>query len=127
MANKLHYPENLEKKKFHRAKFPKKVFDSVLPIVLNLYSNYSLNNLSRYTNKLLRSSNDVRIKEVSSTSKTVLSLKQPPTILRKLYTAKFSSLLPTEENESGLFKCRDKRCLLCKYHIIECKHFLPQI
>ena len=53
---------------------------------------------------------------------TILSLRQPPNLLRQLTCAKF----PTNnliEKQIGLYKCKDVRCKLCKLYVQECTSF----
>ena len=123
---KCNYPPKIIKKGFHNARLqgpaPKPKTDITLPLVTTHYGNYDLTNLVKTTNNLLKSSRDERIREVFGNSKTVLSLKQPPNLLRQLTRARFNSL-PTDLKENGIFKCDNKRCKLCKLYIQECKTF----
>ena len=123
---KCNYPPKIIKRGIHNAKLqgpaPKPTSDATLSLVTTYYGNYDLTNFVKTSNNLLKRSRNERIREVFGNSKTVLSLKQPPNLLRQLTRARFNSL-PTDMKENGIFKCDDKRCKLCKLYIQECQTF----
>ena len=54
--------------------------------------------------------------------KVTLALEQPPNSLRLLTSATFTST-SEEKLPDGLFKCKDVRCMICKYYTQECSYF----
>ena len=121
------YPVKIIKKGFRNARMqgpaPLPNSDIILPLVTTYYSNYNLNHLAKSSSRLLKYSRDERVKEVFGNREIVLSHKQPQNILRHLSTSSFKSQM-TDPKENGLFKCTDKRCVLCKHYIQECKSFM---
>ena len=120
------YPLRLINSAFHKAKLQgpanKKVTDFI-PFVTTHSCNLDYHRTIKIINDRLSSSNNPRIKKVYGNASTVLSLKQPPNILKQLTRAEFKSNRQPSKCV-GLFKCSDKRCKICKLYIQECKSFL---
>lgn len=120
------YPTNIINKAFHNAKLqgpaPEPRPKNTIPFITTYASNYDSSNISKLSEKLLRESRDENIRTIFKDTRTVLALKQPKNILRQLTSAKFESI-PQNTNKFGLFKCNNKRCLICKLYIQECTSF----
>ena len=124
------YPEAVIDRKFHNAKLqgpapePKNP-GNVIPFVSTFYSNYKCNNITHAANTLLKSCHSEHMREVFGDCNVILSLRQPPNLLRKLTRAEFiSTPQHVIDKEPGLFKCNGKKCNLCKLdYIQECKLF----
>ena len=67
------------------------------------YSNYSHQQTVQIINNQLKNTNKERINEVFGQTKTVLALKQPPNLLRRLSKAKFLSNDNAPSAPNGLF------------------------
>ena len=97
--------------------------NNTIPFVSTFFSNLDCQRTVNTCNERLQSSTNVRIKEAFKDTKVVLSLKQPPNILKQLTRAEFTSI-PKEPIENGLFKCKSKRCKICLLYLQECKSFI---
>lgn len=66
-----------------------------------------------------------RINDVFKDCKIVTAFCQPPNLLCRLTSSKFSSSqMVNFENEPGLLTCKSNRCKLCREgYIIDCKQF----
>ena len=63
------------------------------------------------------------MKEVFSDTRTLLALRQPPNILTQITRAEFISHPQNPQQQWGLFKCKSKKCILCRDYIQECQSF----
>ena len=118
------YPLTVNNSGFHKAKLqgPANTKSSnILPFVTTHSCNLDFKRTVQICNDRLSSSNNSRIKEVFKNTKAVLSLRQPPNILSQLTRAEFCT---SKTKEFGIFKCKDKRCKICKLYLQECKSFL---
>ena len=70
-----------------------------------------MRNIVKTINQKLKQSPNEAIKEIFGETQTVLSLKQPPNLLR-LLSMKKNPWLP-----KGLFNCNNKYCKLCALYI----------
>ena len=122
------YPIDLIDKAFHNAKLqgpaPKPITTDTLPLITTYFGNYDCNHMSTKVQKLLTTSEDVRIRTVFSNTRTVLALHQPPNILRHVSRAEFTSGPRMEGQDWGLFNCKSKKCILFRNYIQECKSFI---
>ena len=122
------YPESLIMKAFHNAKLqgpapaplPK---ENTLPLVTTYFSNYSSQNVTQVTKRLMEESRSIRIQTVFGNTRTVLALRQPPNLLRQVSKAKFTTT-PTISKPPGLYTCLNKRCELCVSYIQQCTSFI---
>lgn len=115
-------------KKFHNAKLQGPAPDpkskkSIVSLVTSFASNFETNHISKKAENLLTTSIDEKVKEVFHDTRVVLALRQPKNILRHITATKFQSVQSNITENYGLFKCDCKRCLLCKYYIVECTSF----
>ena len=124
------YPPDLIKKGFHNAKLqvpapnPKEK-STTLPFVTSLCSNYDVRNICKLSNKLLNSSHDDKVCRTFRNTKTVLSLRQPKNLLRHLSTSKFvSNPALSTTSPVGLFKCKSKKCVICRNYLQACSSFI---
>ena len=79
----------------------------------NFYSNsfdssFNMRNIVKTINQKLKQSPNESIKQIFEETQTVLSLKQPPNLLRLLSINRKKPMLP-----QGLFNCNNKNCKLC--------------
>lgn len=126
-----HYPPDLIKKAFHRARLqgpapaPPTENEEILPFVTTYYNNFSHQNTVHLINNKLKYNFKERIQTVFGNTKTVLALKQPANLLRQLTRAKFTTNTISDVTQNGLFKneCNDTRCNLCKTYIQQCSSF----
>ena len=122
------YPPKVIDKAFHNAKLqgpapnPKNKKE-VIPFVTTYNNTFSNKNIVKQANLLLTRCPDKETKKIFENKEVVLSLKQPPNLLKMLTTAKFESCEITNKN-NGLYKCTDKRCKLCRLYIKECTSFI---
>ena len=125
------YPMKLIKSSFFKARLQGPSRDpkqkpNILPFVTTNFSNLNNQRIVNTCNDRLQNSRCPRIAEVFKDTKVVLSQRQPFNLLQYLSKSSFSTIsLP--QMESGLFKCQDKRCKLCKLYIQECKSFMTAI
>ena len=111
------YPEPVIDKSFFTAKLQgpaNKPANSknILPLVSTYYSNFDMQNIIKSINQKLRQSPNESIKEIFGETRTVLSLKQPPNLLRLLSINRKNPRLP-----QGLFNCNNKNCKLRALYI----------
>ena len=57
---------------------------NILPLVSTYYSNFDMQNIVKTINQKVKQSPNESIKEIFGETQTVLSLKQPPNVLRLL-------------------------------------------
>ena len=70
---------------------------------------------------MLKNSNNERLKNAFKGVKLIKALRQPPNLLRELCHSAF--IQRNKTTLSGFFKCKDKRCKICKFYLQECKSF----
>ena len=75
-----------------------------------------MRNIVKTINQKLKQSPNESIKEIFGETQTVLSLKQPPNLLRLLS-------VKTRRLPQGLFNCNNKNCKLCALYIKPCASF----
>ena len=100
----------------------KKTEEKIILLISTFYSNYDNSNVLEVTKQLVNVSKNTRLQKAFENVKFIQSYKQPPNILRILSHSTFI----TENKEiksSGLFKCKDKRCKICKLYINEGNSF----
>ena len=117
------YPETALDKSFLNAKLQgpaNKPANSknILPLVSTYYSNFDMRNIIKSINQKLNQSPNESIKQIFGETQTVLSLKQPPNLLRLLSKNRKKSWLPQR-----LFNCNNKNCKLCALYIKPCASF----
>ena len=83
------YPESVIDKSFSNAKLQGLAnkpanSKSILPLVSIYYSNFDMQKILKTINQKLKQSSNESIKEIFGETRTVLSLKQPPNLLRLL-------------------------------------------
>ena len=83
------YPESVIDKSFFNAKLQDPAnkpanSKNILPLVSTYYSNFDMRNIVKTINLKLKQSPNESIKEIFGETQTVLSLKQPPNVLRLL-------------------------------------------
>ena len=124
---RCNYPRNVIRKAFHNAKLqgpaPKPKKSNTIPFVTTFTSNYNCGNIPKISERLLKNSTSERTKNIFKDTRTVLAQKQPKNLLRQLTIAKFDTT-PNDVIASGMFKCKDKRCVLCRDYIVECASFM---
>ena len=76
---------------------------NILPLASTYYSNFDMQNIIKSINQKLNQSPNESIKEIFGETQTVLSLKQPPNLLRLLSINRKNPQLP-----QGLFNCNNK-------------------
>ena len=86
-----------------------------MPLVTTFCNNLDLRRTINFVNNRLNHTTNDRLKEIFGNTKTILSLRQPPNLLRHLTTAENNRNNPPIEN--GLFKCSDKRCKICDLYL----------
>ena len=86
-------------------------------------SNYSNKDIVTKANRLLKNCDDANIKNNFKNKTVVLAHKQPPSLLRRLTRASFSSGAKAVK-QNGIFKCDNKACKICKLYLKECTSFL---
>ena len=121
------YPSHIIEKGFHNARLqgpaPDPKFNKkALPMVSTYHSNLDSKKIIATSRELLSKAKDERLKNVFSDHSPILALKQPPNLLRQLTSAKFTSSVHIPQ-ENGLFRCKDKKCKLCRLYIQQCKSF----
>ena len=100
---------------------PKKT-DKVIPLISTYYSNYSHKNLCTLAKQLVKSTTNDRVTRAFQEVQFVQALKQPPNLLRTLSNSRF---LHGEQNERiGAFKCKDKKCKICRLYLQEGSEFV---
>ena len=121
------YPNDIITKAFHNARLqgpaPKPINNKALPLITTFSSNYDCSHMSKQFQKLLSSSQDARMKEVFSETRTLLALRQPPNILTQITRAEFVTNPQNPQDQGGLYKCKSKKCVLCRDYIQECRSF----
>ena len=122
------YPAHIINKGFHNARLQGPAPDpekkkKTLPLVSTYNSNLDSKKVVSTSRDLLSNVKDEKLKRVFANQSPTLALKQPPNLLRQLTSAKFTSSPPCEPKESGLFKCNDNKCKLCRLFIQQCKSF----
>ena len=123
------YPVALIDKKIKNAKLqgpaPEPNKKDSISYVTTHYDNYDVRNISTTSVSLLHNSHNSRINDVFKDCKIVTAFRQPPNLLRRLTSSKFSSSqMVNFENEPGLYTCKSNRCKLCREgYIIDCKQF----
>ena len=119
------YPQQVIKKGIHNAKLqgpaPKPKSETIIPLISTFYSNYCNNTIVNVAENLLKNSNNERLKNAFKEVTFINSLRQPPNLLRELGHSEF--LHKNKTKLLGLFKCKDKRCKICKLYLQECKSF----
>ena len=117
------YPKRIIDKVFHNAQLqgpapnPKNKKE-VIPLVSTYYNNYSNHNVVEQANLLLHNCPDNETKECFKNKKIILALKQPPSLIRELTSAKFDSCnMP--QNKRGLYKCNNLNCKICKLYLTQ--------
>ena len=120
------YPINVIKKGIHNAKLqgpaPPKSNEKVIPLISTYYSNYDNSNVLEIAKQLISNSKNVRIQNAFKNVKFIHAYKQPPNILRNISNSTFIS--GNDEKPKGLFKCKDKRCKICRLYITEGSSFV---
>ena len=124
---KCGYPPHIINRGFHNAKLQGPAPDpslkkKALPLVSTFNSNLDSKKVISTSKELLSQVKDKRLKGVFGNHTPILALKQPPNILRQLTSAKFSSAVSVPP-ESGLFRCSDNKCRLCRFYIQQCSSF----
>ena len=124
------YPEKLIEKKFHCAQLrgpanQVKDRDSVIPLISTYYNNYSMQNVCKTANSLIKGVRSEHLRNVFQDCQIIHANSQPPNLLLQLTNSSFQS---TPEQIilklPGLFKCGGNRCDLCKLgYIQECNSF----
>ena len=71
---------------------------------------------------MIETSRNAALKDTFNKTNAILTLRQPKNLIRLLTTAKFNTM--DTPKRIGLFKCTDKRCLICTNNWLqECKSF----
>lgn len=123
------YPTALIDRKFHNAQLqgpaPEQNKKDIISLVTTFTDNYDIQNISSACTSLLRNSRNSRIHEVFESCQVVTAYRQPPNLLRRLTSSRFSSSpIVDTDNEPGLFTCTSKKCKLCHDgYIQKCKEF----
>ena len=123
---KCNYPISVINKGIHNARLqgpaPKKNDEKVIPLISTFYGNYDNSTVMDVTQSLITNSKDDRIKMAFKDVKFVHAFRQPPNLLRLLSNSTFLS--QSNDMKSGLFKCTDKRCKICKLYLQEGTYFV---
>ena len=122
------YPLKVINKAFHNAKLqgpaPKpQAKNETLPFITTHASNIDNSRTVKLCNELLNNAQDDHIRNVFGKSNIVLACKQPPNLLMQLSKSKFNTSVVAKE-QNGIYKCKDKRCLICKNYLQECTSFI---
>ena len=94
-----------------------------ITLVSTFSPNYDIRHVTKTAQKLLDECCNERVREVFNNTKVTLATKQPPNLLRQLTRANFSSS-DTNSKPNGLWKCQNKKCEMCRHHVIECTSFI---
>ena len=94
----------------------------IIPLITTFNSNYNCANIVQQANFMLNSCSNNHVKDTFQNHQVILSLRQPPSLLRQLSRSQFTSQC-NRNFENGLFICQDKRCKLCQLYIRPCKTF----
>ena len=123
------YPENIINIAFHNARLqgpapepadPK----NTIPFVSTNYADINYLPLRKKIESLLTTTRNNELKEIFKDTRVILGLRQPKILLHLLSKSKFSSNKTAIDIKRGLYKCNNKKCLLCKLYIQECKSFV---
>ena len=95
---------------------PKKE-EKVIPLINTYYSNYTNEHLCTVAKQMIATSTNERVAKAFENVQFVQAFKQPPNLLRTLSNSKFIKSLETEE--SGTWKCLNKKCKICKLYLQE--------
>ena len=119
------YPPDIIERGIRNAKLqgpaPSKEKQVQLPLISTYYSNYENKTVIEVAKNLITKSKDKRIKEAFNNVKFINALRQPPNLSRQLCNSKF--IHENIDINKGLFKCKDKKCKICRSYIQECKSF----
>ena len=124
---KSNYPQVIVDKGLHNARLqgpgpdPSKKLE-VIPFVTLNCSNFLSKGIVKKANMLLENCPDETTKDLFKQKRVIHAMKQPPSILRQLTSAKFHG---TDDSikPNGIFKCSDKRCKIHKSYLVQCKEF----
>ena len=121
------YPSKVISRAFRNAQLrgpaPSKAHEAKkIPLITTYYNNFHFDRTIKLINNHFNSFTDPRLREIFGNANTILSLRQPPNLLRQLTKAEFGRTNPPKEN--GIFKCTNKRCILCKSYLQPVKSFI---
>ena len=122
------YPPSIVRKGIHDARLqgpgpnPDKKRKTI-PFVSTHSSNLKSDRTVKLSNQLLENVNDERLKSAFQNSKIVLSLKQPPNLLRLLSRATFTTT-NNQPRDNGIFTCTRQNCEICKSYLQPCTSFM---
>ena len=124
------YPQSVIDKGIHNARIqgpaPLNTNSSVIPLISTYYGNYSSKNILDVTKQLIRNSKNERVTKAFQGVQFVNAYRQPPSLLRELTNSKFltqGNAVRDTVQTAGLFKCRDKKCKICRLYIQEGSSF----
>ena len=121
------YPPQVIKRGIHNAKLqgpsPSPSEKYKIPLISTHCSNYENSNVMEVAKNLITHSKDERIKNAFRDVIFINALRQPPNLARKLCNSKFIQD-GQKSQKSGLFKCNDKRCKICRIYLQECNSFV---
>ena len=121
---KCGYPKYIIDKGLHNARLqgpapaPSSKKD-IIPFVTQNCSNYSCSAVVKKLKLLVEKCPDQSTREFFETKDIVQAVRQPPSILRQLTTAKFDSE-KIHQKRVGTFKCGHEGCKICKLYLEEC-------
>ena len=121
---KCGYPKYIIDKGLHNARLqgpapaPSSKKD-IIPFVTQNCSNYSCSAVVKKLKLLVEKCPDQSTREFFETKDIVQAVRQPPSILRQLTTAKFDSE-KIHQKRVGTFKCSHEGCKICKLYLEEC-------
>ena len=124
------YPESLINESSLKLDYKDRLLNLILQkllyLLLRQISNYNAANIPLTSKNLLQRSCNERVSNVYRDIQPIISLRQPPNLLRCLSKAEFcSNDEPEELSEPGLFRCTSNSCLLCKQgYIQQCSSFV---
>ena len=111
-----HYPPHVIDKGFFNARLqgpaPQPKESKNITFVTTFYSNYNQHNIIRTYNNLINNTRNANIKNTFHNTNAILTLRQPKNLLRILTSSRFDSTKTPKR--LGLFRCKDKRCLICR-------------
>lgn len=84
-------------------------------LTLNTYSNFDMQNVSKSKSQNIKQNTSKSINKMFGEMHTILSLKQPPNLLKLLLLNRKNPQLP-----QGLFTFKGKNCKLCAFNTKPC-------
>ena len=123
--HKSGYPKYIVDKGLHNARLqgpapaPSTKKD-IIPFVTQNCSNYSCSSVVKKLKLMIEQCPDQSTKSFFENKDIVQAVRQPPSILRQLTTAKFDTEM-IQGKPKGTFKCSHSGCKICNLYLEECE------